>query len=234
MIEHRCEPYILRTEYVVHPAVVMGVTCVDTRESAALPRRALATAYELTEDEVHVVRQVHGDVTRVVDDAFVSDVDGDAMIGRGFRGMLAVKIADCCPVLLFDPVTTAIGAVHSGWRGTHVRIAERAIDAMRRTFGVRPEDLLVVLGPCASGDRYEVRADVAELFPDHVRQRTNDTWLFDNRAAIMSQLRRAGVLDAHVHVDVADTLTDLRYHSHRRDGARAGRSLAYIRHLSRV
>lgn len=221
-------PNIRRTEYDVHPDVVMGVTQVDDRPSAASPRHALAQVYGLDDAMVHVVRQVHGNVVVEVGATHDDTIEADAMITLGTPGLLAVKVADCCPILLYDTATGAMGAVHSGWRGTHVRIAVRAIEAMQRAYGTRAQDLVAVLGPCASGERYEVRADVADLFPGFVRPVREGVWTFDNRAAIVDQLLGSGVDRSKIQIDPSDTLTDSRFHSHRRDGAAAGRSLAYV------
>lgn len=222
------EAFIRRTVYDVHPDVWMGVTNVDDRPTAALPAQALAAAYGLDDALVHMVRQVHGNVVVKVDTAHDNTIEADAMIAGRMPGLLAVKIADCCPVLLYDTATGAIGAVHSGWRGTHAQITVHAIQAMQRVYGTNATDLLAVLGPCASGDRYEVRADVADLFPGFVRPVREGVWTFDNQAAIVDHLQKAGVNRSRIHVDASDTLIDVRFHSHRRDGAGAGRSLAYI------
>lgn len=231
-------PFILRTVYEVHPDVVMGITQTDERLPGTSPIHLLAQAYELDAKNMRTVHQTHS--ADVVDvglmdqpDANV-ERDADAMTTSRQGVMLAIKVADCCAVLMFDPRTGATAIAHSGWRGTHQGIVHRTVESLINTHGTCTEDLIVVLAPCASGERYLVREDVASLFPAFVRPYSADQWHFDNRAAIVHQLSSVGVLQRNIHIDVADTLVDLRYHSHRRDGNAAGRSIAFIMHLAQT
>ena len=70
--------------------------------------------------------------------------------------------ADCTPILLYDPVRRAAGAVHSGWRGTAMGIAAKAVAAMGREFGCDPADLRAAIGPCIGLCCFEVGPEVAE------------------------------------------------------------------------
>ncbi len=60
---------------------------------------------------------------------------------------LTIYYADCIPVLLYDPVGKAIAAVHSGWRGTSLGIAPKAVAKMTALYGTSPEDVLAAIGP---------------------------------------------------------------------------------------
>lgn len=225
-------PNITRTTYALHDDVVAGITCVDERIPPADVRAALARSYGLQTQDVHILTQVHGR-TVVAADTSVDGLEGDAMIARGEGFLLAVKVADCCPILLYDPVTQAMAAVHSGWRGTHAAIASAAVDAMQATYGVDPSTLLAMVGPCAGAERYEVQRDVATLFPDHLRIDAAGRTFLDNQQAVTDQLIATGIPERHILRDPSCTITDARYHSYRRDGQRAGRSLAYIGHVCR-
>ena len=75
---------------------------------------------------------------------------------------LAVFTADCTPILLHDPVTGAVGAVHAGWRGTAASIAGKAVEAMAREFGSRPEDIRAAIGPNIGVCCFETDADVPQ------------------------------------------------------------------------
>lgn len=77
---------------------------------------------------------------------------------------LMVFVADCTPVLLFDPVKRAVGAVHAGWRGSYDSIAARAVETMVAAYGSRPEDILASIGPSISGADYEVGRELADMF----------------------------------------------------------------------
>src|SRR5207253_5656905 len=50
----------------------------------------------------------------------------DALVSNVPKILVAVKTADCVPVLLGDATTGAFAAVHAGWRGTSNSIVMRA------------------------------------------------------------------------------------------------------------
>jgi len=89
---------------------------------------------------------------------------GDALITDRPGLLLAVQVADCLPILLFDAEKRVVAAVHAGWRGTAKRIAEKAVGRMRAEFGSNPKKLRAVIGPGIHGCCYEVGRDVVEAF----------------------------------------------------------------------
>ena len=88
-------------------------------------------------------------------DGLITDVPG---------AVLVTSYADCVPLLFVDPVRKAIGASHSGWRGTIARMGRCTVEAMAEAYGCHPEDLVVAIGPSICQDCYEVSEDVAEAF----------------------------------------------------------------------
>lgn len=94
-----------------------------------------------------------------------SDIIGvDALITNEENVVLMTFFADCVPLFLYDKKNRAIGAAHSGWRGTVKRIGALTVNAMNKEFGTKPEDLLAVIGPSICQECYEVSEDVAESF----------------------------------------------------------------------
>lgn len=93
-----------------------------------------------------------------------SFLDVDGMITNEPGLILSTFYADCVPLYFVDPVHRAIGLCHSGWRGTVGRIGRVTIEAMKREFDSRPEDLLCAIGPSICQDCYEISEDVAIPF----------------------------------------------------------------------
>lgn len=89
---------------------------------------------------------------------------GDGMISDRPARLLAIRTADCCPILLVDVRRRAIAAVHAGWRGTLARIAEKAVGEMRAAFGTVPGDLRAAIGPGIRGCCYQVGEEVHQAF----------------------------------------------------------------------
>ena len=84
--------------------------------------------------------------------------EGDALIENEPGSVVAVKTADCIPILLVDERLRAVAAVHAGWRGTAAQIAAGAVKAMAGRFGTRAEDLHAAIGPGIGKCCYEVGA----------------------------------------------------------------------------
>ena len=87
---------------------------------------------------------------------------GDAVITQRNDILLGVKSADCVPILIYDKVGHAIGAVHAGWRGTAAGILKKTIKEMEAAFCTDPEDLLISLGPSIRWCCYEVGREVID------------------------------------------------------------------------
>lgn len=89
---------------------------------------------------------------------------GDALVTNQAGILLAIRAADCHPILLADSRRRAIAAVHAGWRGTLARIAEKAVGIMRATFGSNPRDITAAIGPGIQACCYGVGEEVVSAF----------------------------------------------------------------------
>lgn len=127
-------------------------------------RSDLANAMQVPVSALHFPSQVHGiRIAKVTGKTIPVDVlETDALITNEVGQCIAVMSADCVPILLFDRRNLAVGAVHSGWRGTVARILEKTLQEMHKQFGTRAEDLLASIGPSVSQPSYEVGAEVVQ------------------------------------------------------------------------
>ena len=89
---------------------------------------------------------------------------GDGLITSARGILLAVKVADCLPVILADRKRRAVGIFHAGWRGTVQRIVEKGVGEMRRQLGCNPEDLVAAIGPTIGICCYEIGDEVEDEF----------------------------------------------------------------------
>lgn len=144
---------------------------------------------------------------------------------------LAVSVADCVPVLLADPVSRQVAAVHSGWKGTVGKIGARAIAAMA-AGGARPDQMTAVIGPSISGSHYEVTGELVREFarvfsPEEMKTialQTDEThYLLDLWAACWYYLHQAGLKEDHIHFGGYCTYENWQeLFSHRRSGGKRG------------
>jgi YfiH family protein len=154
-----------------YDALNLGLHVGDDVGAVLENRRLLARALGVELSSFVLPQQVHGREVRVVTRAdrgrgamALSDAvaDADALITREAGVVLAVLLADCVPVILFDPLTPAVGVIHAGWGGTVNHVTRTAVEAMRSEFGSDPGTLVAGVGPSIGPASYEVGADVAE------------------------------------------------------------------------
>lgn len=97
-----------------------------------------------------------------------TDIDGFITNERGIT--LVTFYADCVPLLFVDPVNKAIGASHSGWRGTVNKMGKVTVDRMHQEYGTNPQDIIAAIGPSICMDCYEVSEEVIEEFARNFSQ----------------------------------------------------------------
>jgi YfiH family protein len=121
-------------------------------------------------------------------------------------------VADCVPIVLYDPVAHVLACVHAGWRGTVARVSEAAITSMR-SLGSDPADVIAGLGPAIAPDRYQVGEDVLAAAQRGlkssaekvIREDGTGKWLFDLWTANQLVLEEAGVPGRNIHVAAIPT-----------------------------
>lgn len=150
---------------------------------------------------------------------------GDALVSDDPGVAVAVRAADCVPILIADSRSGAVAAVHAGWRGTAAGIAGATVDALAREFGSRPADLVVAIGPSIGPCCYEVGSELVDAFAaaGHARHLI-DRWFqarppvpgaarpalrLDVAGANRDQLLLAGILDPNVHASAVCTAMHL-------------------------
>ena len=182
----------------------------DSAENVAENRRRFLEAIGGETMTLITMRQTHSSdrcFIESIDEALASTPGCDALLTRLKKVLLAVQTADCLPILIADPKTKLMAAIHAGWRGTAGRIVERTIaDLMRQ--GANPRNCLVALGPCASAAQYEVGSDVIDRYKKEfgywkkilVNFRDDGKCYFDNRAATVQQLKLCGFDDEQIFI----------------------------------
>lgn len=183
----------------------------------------------LKSENVAFAKQVHGDQIGVVSSGGTYPAT-DALITESFGLTLAIQVADCAAVLLADPDTNIIAAVHAGWRGAVAHIIPKTIEKMGRLATARPDRMLAYISPCISQHYFEVGEEVSAQFP----RQFVDTESFvkdhaDLKGFIFQQLKDAGIPEKQISADSGCTYRETHaYYSYRREGDRAGRMLALI------
>lgn len=164
-----------------------------------------------------------------------SDVDGLITNEPGL--VLSTFYADCVPLYFVDTVNHAIGLSHSGWRGTVGRMGKVTLDAMKREFATRPEEVVCAIGPSICQKCYEISEDVAvefeREFPEHkdeiLQNKGNGKYQLDLWRTNEIILLEAGVKKEHIAVtNICTCCNDKLLFSHRASKGKRGNLGAFL------
>lgn len=216
----------------------LAFTAFDAREAVDANRRVFASEVGFAAESLFEVSQVHGASVRLLAEGDapekVRSEEADALVSTRAGSAIAVRVADCVPILVADPRTGAVAAVHAGWRGCVAGIVPAACDALAGATGTPASFFVATIGPHIRRSAFEVGDEVAEQLaaaaPDGtVVERAGDRFRADLTAVVMAQLSRAGVhRDRLEDVGGCTYAEPARFFSYRRDGQRSGRHLAAI------
>lgn len=148
---------------------------------------------------------------------------------------LAMRFADCTPILVCDARRGAVGMAHAGWRGTVQGVSGELVRAMSEAFGSRPADLVAGIGPSIGPEHYQVGEEVVFAVRAHfgavdgliARNAEDGTAYLDLWAANRLELERAGVSQIEIAAVSTARNTD-EFYSHRAEKGRTGRFGAVI------
>ncbi|MEO1515872.1 MAG: peptidoglycan editing factor PgeF [Bacteroidota bacterium] len=208
----------------------LGLHTDDDPVNVAENRKRFFAHLGCQESQVAHSHQVHA--TEVLQAVQAGAYEGyDALVTQKRNLLLCVTTADCVPILLFDPRTESVAAVHAGWKGSHGQIVLKTIDKMVACFGSRPADCHAYIGPCIDECSFEVDADVADFFVEEFKRWDDDKQKFfvDLKKVNRSQLLSAGIPEGQIEVSPHSTvLQNEWFFSHRKEKGRTGRMLCAI------
>lgn len=175
------------------------------------------------------MHQVHSNSVAVVTDvpnqeSTIENVDAVITQQRGV--VLVVQHADCQPLLVYDPITESIGAIHNGWKGSCVNSINTCIHKMVEYFHVNPANLLALIGPSLCPQHSEFKNYLEELPTTFYPFKTDDCH-FNFWEISKMQLRQAGVREENIQITGLCTYCDRNFFSYRREGI-TGRLAAAI------
>jgi YfiH family protein len=188
------------------PLAALAPHVFSTRQlelTAPAGQRALAAAVRAR--ELAMLAQVHGATVVVARRGESGAIrEGDALIANDPGVAVAVRAADCVPVLMADRTTGAVAAVHAGWRGTAARAVPAALDALAREFGTRPSDVVAAIGPSIGVCCYEVGPELVDAFAAAGHER----YLVDRWFPIRRDVNEGGARPGTLRLDVAGANRD--------------------------
>ena len=215
----------------------LGYNSGDSPKNVLSNRQILCSALEINFEHLIFPKQTHTGTVKVIRADFFDRNENekkqflnetDAVITNLKNVCVAIKTADCVPVLVYDSVKQVVAAIHAGWRGTAQGIVQNTINQMSAVFGSNPSDLWAGIGPSISPEVYEVGEEVWSQFSPEFYRPTNpfknEKRLLDLWKANLHQLTLSGVPENQIEVGCICTLYNPEmFFSARRDGAKTGR-----------
>lgn len=206
----------------------LGMTGEEEESVIRANRKNLFGALELDPEWVAFGNQVHSSRVRfVTQGGTYPETDGLVTTVPGLA--LAIQVADCAAVLLWDPEAKVIAGVHAGWRGAAGDIVPEALGEMRRQ-GAVPEQVKAFVSPCISQAHFEVGEEVAARFPEaFVDYESYRKPHVDLKGFIRRQLIEEGLKNDHIECHPGCTIEEKeRFYSYRREREKSGRMLGVI------
>ena len=174
--------------------------------------------------------QVHGVEVLVVESP--GNYEGyDALITNRNGILIAVTVADCVPILLFDAKRKVIAAIHAGWKGSADKIVTKTVERMALEYGTECKNLKAFIGPCIGKDSFEVHDNVAQYFDSTCKKSLIEEgkFLVDLQKANIDQLIELGLKDGDIEISNYDTYQSTNmFFSHRKENGKTGRMMAAI------
>jgi polyphenol oxidase len=223
----------------IYGSLNCGLGSNDERDAVLENRTRVATAVGLPAAPMLTCHQIHSADVIVVEQPFAPGPrpKADGLVTRVPGLLLGALAADCMPILFAAPKAGVVAAAHAGWKGALSGVAEATIAKME-TLGAKRDDIRAVIGPCISGDHYEVGEEFRATFV-HARASNAQFFrypapgarpLFDLPGYMLQRLGEAGVtasaLGVCTYAREADCFS-YRRATHRRESD-YGRQVAVI------
>lgn len=200
----------------------------DNPENVKRNREIFFDQLGIKEEQVTFQKQIHSTIINYSNEP--QHFDGcDAVYTDKKNNFLAVSVADCVPVFLYEPNKKVVAGIHSGWKGTRGKILTVTVEELIRKFDIDVSDLIAYIGPGISQDYYEVGEDVGKLFDDDVKYFKNGKYYLDLKKDNYRQLVSAGVKKDNIEISELCTFIEKDLlHSYRRDREKSGRMFGVI------
>ena len=174
--------------------------------------------------------QVHGD------DILIAETPGnyegfDAIISNKENLFITIGLADCCPLLFYDPIEKVYAGAHAGWRGTVANIGQKVIAAMESEFNCQAKNIHAYIGTCIDECSFEVDSDVADHFTSDFKRwdETKQKFFIDLKQCNKAQLLAKQIPETQIEISPYSTvLNNEDYFSYRKENGNTGRMMAVI------
>lgn len=219
----------------------LGTNTLDQQFNVEGNRSLLARAFGINQEALVTLRQVHGSDILVIDEpnedySHFLTLESDAVITNQQNVIIGVCVADCVPILLFEPDKRVIAAIHAGWQGTAAKLVSKTVEGMKLEFGCDPKKIQAAIGPSIGKCCYEVDVPVRQAFlkggiawDSCAEPGGEGKWRLDMAVANRDLLILAGLRTDAINVSGMCVCCHRElFFSYRRDKGETGRQMGFI------
>ncbi|MBX7204465.1 MAG: peptidoglycan editing factor PgeF [Bacteroidia bacterium] len=208
----------------------LGLSVNDKEEHVKQNKELFFGKLGIASSRICTQHQVHGCEVHITNEPG-HHKGFDAQITNKRNLFLAVSVADCTPILIYDTKNHAVAAIHAGWRGTVAQIVTRTLHKMQKEYGTEGKNCFAFIGACISQKHFEVGEEVAAQFDEPLKyfDAAKHRWKVDLKAANRQQLLAFGLKESHIEVSHYCTVEHNElFFSHRKENGTTGRMMAVI------
>ena len=147
----------------IYKSLNCGIGSNDKKKNINKNLKKVCKKINCTKNKLVLLNQIHSNKVFSINKIPQTRPIGDGLITYKKKLALGILTADCAPILIFDPKKKIIAALHSGWKGAYKKIVNNAINNLKKN-GCNIHDLIVIIGPCISKYKYEVKKDFLKKF----------------------------------------------------------------------
>ena len=209
----------------------LGLSVNDEKENVIKNRELFFGNLGIELSQLVMSKQVHGNKVYVANTPIILGEGFDALITNEPGTFLAISVADCTPILIYDFKNNSIAAIHAGWNGTSAEIVKRTLQKMNENYGTKGFDCKAFIGACIGYENFEVGNEVAEQFDVDFKRfdAQKQKYYIDLKGANKKQLLDFGLSLENIEVSPYCTFKNEElFFSHRRDKGVTGRMIAVI------
>lgn len=203
----------------------LGIHTADSPEAIEKNIEILCSDLSINSRQLARAYQCHGSsIWHAKEGSYQENYD--AIISTKCGVIAGVDVADCCPILLVDPIKKITAAIHAGWKGTVAQIVQKTAKELIENYQCHSKDLLAWIGPCISQTHFEVGDEVAQHFSELEKIKKGQKFHVDLKKANFFQLQEIGINQ----IETSEYCTiehNAYFYSHRKEQGITGRMMAF-------
>ncbi len=186
-------------------------------------RTILSKEYNFIAENLIYMEQTHSDNIQIIEHCGLNKIKNcDAIITNKPNIPLMVMVADCIPIMMYDPIQNVIAAVHAGRNGTFKKIATKTLLKMQEHYNTNFQDVLIGFGTSIHSCCYEVGEDLVDITIKNFGEKyiqTKDKKRYLNLQTLnYDQLTQIGVKSKNIEISPICSCCNKDYFSYRREG----------------